>query len=250
MNKKFNAEKTADAIVEWIRKWFDENGKDCKAVIGISGGKDSSVTAALCTKALGKDRVIGVQMPNGVQPDIDYSDLVFKELGIKKITVNIKPTVDGAVASLKAAGIEPSVQTMTNLPCRIRMATLYAVSQSNGGRVSCNCNLSEDTVGYSTRYGDDVGDFALLKNLTTKEVVAIGKHLGLSDTLTGKVPSDGLCGKVDEDNIGISYEKIHAFNRCPETLDKNDFDFIERKRNANEFKLHGADVFDGVVFDD
>ncbi len=246
--KAVNIEKTTENLVQWIRDWFEKNGKGCKAVIGISGGKDSSTVAALCVKALGRENVIGVQMPNGEQSDIEYSDLVFKVLGIKKITVNIKAAVDGAVDALKNAGLTPSVQTMTNLPCRIRMATLYAVSQSNNGRVSCNCNLSEDTVGYSTRYGDDVGDFAPLRNLTTKEVVAIGEYLGLPDDLTQKIPSDGLCGKVDEDNIGISYAKIHEYQRNPEALSKEDFDFIDRKWKANEFKMYPAEIFDGLVF--
>ena len=162
-------------------------------VIGISGGKDSSVVAALCTEALGKERVIGILMPNGVQHDIDMAELLVRHLGIRSYTVNIKDAVDGLIKSIP---FELGAQSITNLPPRIRMTTLYAVSQSNNGRVANTCNLSEDWVGYSTRYGDSAGDFSPCSNLTVQEVKAIGRVLGLPDALVDKVPIDGLCGKT------------------------------------------------------
>ena len=143
----FNVEKVTAQAVEWIQNWFEENGKGCNAVIGISGGKDSSVVAALCVKALGKDRVIGVLMPNGQQPDIDCSHDLVSYLGIPYYVCNIEKAVDGVLESLTESGVEISRQTKVNLPPRIRMSTLYALSQSKNGRVANTCNLSEDWVG-------------------------------------------------------------------------------------------------------
>lgn len=192
MSYRFNPEKAANKCIEWIRRWFEENGSGCSAVIGISGGKDSSVAATLCAKALGAERVIGVLMPQGEQFDIDYSHELCELLGIRKIEVNIGETV----AALKAAfPFEPSVQTATNIPPRIRMTVLYAVSQSNNGRVANTCNLSEDWVGYATRYGDGAGDFGPISHFTVQEVKAIGRYLGLPEKFVEKPPLDGLCGK-------------------------------------------------------
>ena len=148
----FNAKEVTERAVEWVREWFENNGKGCNAIIGISGGKDSTVAAALCVAALGKDRVIGVSMPNGIQPDMPDVDMLFEHLGIKRITVNIKTTVDALTVAIAEAGIpEMTRQAQINLPPRVRMTTLYAVSQNNNGRVVNTCNLSEDWVGYSTR---------------------------------------------------------------------------------------------------
>ena len=157
----FNVEKVTNDLIVWIQNWFEENGKGCNAVVGISGGKDSSVVAALCCKALGKERVIGVMMPQGEQFDIDYSIDLCKALGIENITVNIKDAIDGIYKNLDGK-IDISQQTKFNLPARVRMSVLYAVSQSKNGRVANTCNLSEDWVGYSTRYGDAAGDFSPL----------------------------------------------------------------------------------------
>ena len=154
---RFNAEKIKNECVAWIRDFFEKNGKDCNAVVGISGGKDSSVVAALCVEALGKDRVIGVLMPCGEQSDIDMAQLLVDTLGIRRYIINIKDAVEGLT---KAIPFDLSDQSRVNLPPRIRMSTLYAVSQSHNGRVANTCNLSEDWVGYSTRYGDSVGDFS------------------------------------------------------------------------------------------
>ena len=159
----FDAQKVKDECVNWIREFFDKNGRDCNAVVGISGGKDSSVVAALCVEALGKDRVIGVLMPNGEQADIDMAELLVKHLDIKHYVINVKDAVDGIK---NAMPFELSAQSVTNIPPRIRMATLYAVSQSHNGRVANTCNLSEDWVGYSTRYGDNAGDFSPCSHLT------------------------------------------------------------------------------------
>ena len=163
----FDVKKVANDCVQWIKDFFEKNGKDCMAVVGISGGKDSSVVAALCVEALGKDRVIGVLMPNHIQDDIEYSHLLCEHLGIKNYTVDVGVAIDELLNNIhfRATGIEISDQTKTNLPARIRMATLYAISQSMNGRVANTCNLSEDWVGYATRYGDAAGDFSPLSQL-------------------------------------------------------------------------------------
>lgn len=233
----FNAEKTTNEAVQWIRDWFECNGKGCNAVVGISGGKDSSIVAALCVQALGKDRVIGVLMPNGEQSDIDCAQKLVAHLGIENYTCNIKKAVDGVLESLLESGLEVSRQTRVNLPPRIRMATLYALSQSRNGRVANTCNLSEDWVGYSTRYGDAAGDFSPLGKLTVEEVKAIGKYLGLPIDLVEKVPSDGLSGKTDEDNLGFTYAVLDRYIRTGVCENEETKARIDRLHTLNEFKL-------------
>ena len=230
----FDAKKMKDACVQWIRGWFEENGKGCSAVIGISGGKDSSIVAALCAEALGKDRVIGVLMPNGEQADIDKAQLLVDTLGIRHYIVNIKDAVDGITAAIPFA---LSNQSRINLPPRIRMATLYAVSQSHNGRVANTCNLSEDWVGYSTRYGDTAGDFSPCSHFTVDEVKQIGRELGLPAALVDKVPSDGLCGKTDEDNLGFTYAELDRYIRTGEIDDPVSRERIDRLHRINLFKL-------------
>ena len=233
----FNVEKTTNEVIAWIQNWFEQNGKGCNAVVGISGGKDSSIVAALCAKALGKDRVIGVLMPNGEQADIDCSKQLVAHLGIPYYVCNIKEGVDGVLASLKATGVEISRQTIVNLPPRIRMSTLYALSQSMNGRVANTCNLSEDWVGYSTRYGDAAGDFSPLGKLTVQEVKAIGKHLALPENLVEKVPSDGLTDRTDEDNLGFTYAMLDKYIRTGVCDDEEKKAKIDRLHVMNEFKL-------------
>ncbi len=239
----FNAKRVKDECVSWIRNWFALNGNGCNAVVGISGGKDSSVVAALCVEALGKDRVIGVLMPNGEQADIEDAYKLVMHLGLPHWRViNIENSVKAITFSL---GIVPSEQTEINLPARVRMATLYAYSQSNNGRVANTCNKSEDYVGYSTKYGDSAGDFAPLAGLLVREVIAIGDELGLPYELVHKTPSDGLCGKTDEDNLGFTYEMLDTYisgegaEVPPVEIQKK----IDRLHNANLFKLETIPVF-------
>ena len=216
----FDTLKVKNDCVNWIREFFEENGKDCNAVVGISGGKDSSVAAALCVEALGKDRVVGVLMPCGNQHDIDMAYLLCDHLGIKRYEVNIKDTIDAINAAMPKE-LEVSTQARTNLPPRIRMSVLYAVSQSVNGRVVNTCNLSEDWVGYSTRYGDAAGDFSPMSNLTVTEVKEIGRIMGLPDVLVDKTPIDGLCGKTDEENLGFTYAVLDRYIREGKIDDEN-----------------------------
>lgn len=238
----FNAKLVKDQCVEWIRDFFKNNGPDCNAIIGISGGKDSSVAAALCVEALGKDRVIGVLMPQGEQHDIDMAYMLVNHLGIKHYEINIEDAVDSIIYNLPA-DIEITSQTLQNIPPRVRMTTLYAVSQSNNGRVVNTCNLSEDWVGYSTRYGDSVGDFSPMSNLTVTEVKEIGYVLGLPKELVDKTPIDGLCGKSDEENLGFTYRELDIYIRTGEIEDKEKKEIIDRKHKANLFKLQLMPIF-------
>ena len=234
----FDAYKVKNACVQWIRDWFEENGKGCNAVLGISGGKDSSICAALCVEALGKDRVIGVTMPNGVQPDIDDSFRLIEHLGIRSYQVNVGPAFDALMKEVEEQlGGPASSQTRINMAPRLRMTALYAVSQSNNGRVVNTCNLSEDWVGYSTRYGDAAGDFSPLGGLTVHEVVAVGKAMGLPVDLVEKVPSDGLTGLTDEDNLGFSYAVLDKYIRTGVCEDPGVKALIDHKHVTNLFKL-------------
>ena len=238
---QFDAEKTKNECVRWIRDFFEENGPGCNAVIGISGGKDSSIVAALCAEALGKDRVIGVLMPNGEQADIDMAKLLVAHLGIRHYIVNIHDACEGVIKNIPFA---LSKQSRENLPPRIRMSTLYAVSQSHNGRVANTCNLSEDWVGYSTRYGDSAGDFSPCSHLTVQEMKAIGRLLGLPNALVDKAPADGLCGKTDEDNLGFTYAELDRYIReeiAPEPAKK---ERIDRLHKINAFKLKLMPSFD------
>ena len=239
----FDVKKVKEDLVNWLNDWFAQNGPGCNAVIGISGGKDSSVTAALCVAALGKDRVIGVLMPNGDQYDIDVSEALVKHLGIRSYVVNIKDAYNGVVEAAKTAGVELTDQAYINLAPRIRMSMLYAVSQSYNGRVINTCNLSEDWVGYSTRYGDSVGDVCPLGKLTVAEVKELGTYLGLPDMFVHKVPSDGLCGKTDEDNLGFTYAVLDRYIRTGEIDDPETKALIDRKHKANLFKLELMQTF-------
>ena len=238
----FNVVEHKDRIVQWIRDWFEENGKNCNAVIGISGGKDSTVAAALCVKALGKDRVVGIMMPNGEQSDLDDAVRVATHLGIEYRICNIGLAVlntrlAAAVPSgMGGKAIELSEQALINLPPRIRMTTLYAISQSINGRVVCTDNLSESYIGYSTRWGDNIGDFAPLANCTASEVVAIGDALGLPHDLTHKTPSDGLCGQIDEDRFGFTYEQLDTYIRTGKCDNPEVELSIITKRENNRFK--------------
>lgn len=234
----FNAKKAKNAIVKWLREWFEENGPDCNAVVGISGGVDSSVVAALCVEALGKERVIGLLMPQNTQDDIDFSYDLCKCLGIKHHVVDIG-TIVGNMLNLIWLRTDISVisrQTEMNLPPRIRMAVSYAFSQSINGRVANTCNKSETWVGWDTRWGDSCGDFSPLANLTKTEVRLIGKELGLPEELVNKTPLDGLCGKSDEESFGFSYEVLDKYIRTGEIDNLIIKDKIDTMHQKNVFK--------------
>lgn len=238
----FDALKVKNECVEWIRAFFEKNGPGCNAIVGISGGKDSSIVAALCVEALGRERVIGVLMPQGEQHDIDMAYLLVNHLGIRHYEVNIKPAVDALLGSLPQE-LEIAQQSRVNLPPRIRMSTLYAIGQSLNGRVANTCNLSEDWVGYSTRYGDAAGDFSPLSFITVTEAKQIGHLLGLPKELVEKTPIDGLCGKTDEENLGFTYAELDKYIRTGVIEDEAKKELIDRKHKANLFKLEFMPCF-------
>ena len=235
----FNAKKEIESIVSWIQEWFNTNGPKANAVIGISGGKDSSIVAALLVKALGKERVVGVMMPNGEQKDISDSKKLVEYLGIKNYTVNIKDAFEGEINALKAAGVEPGKDAIINTPPRLRMATLYAIAQSlpEGGRVANTCNASEDYVGYSTKYGDAAGDFSPCADYVVSEMLQIGDELGLPSDLIHKTPSDGLSGMSDEDKLGFTYAVLDKYIRTGEIEDQATKEKIDRLHVLNLHKL-------------
>ena len=249
----FNAEETRDSLVQWIKDWFEKNGPTSKAVIGISGGKDSTVVAALCARALGTDRVLGVLMPNGRQKDIEDSIRVCTALGIPHITVNIQNAYNAISSEVDVNLVEGlnwksglSEQTLINLAPRLRMTTLYAVSQTVGGRVVNTSNLSEFLTGYFTRWGDECGDMKPLVNLTKNEVVAIGLTMSeIPRELVEKAPSDGLTGKSDEDKIGFSYDALDSIIRnvdgaaIPEDVSTRIYERIGKMK----FKRDGVSAF-------
>lgn len=214
-------EKIKNELVLWIRQYFLENGASCAAVIGISGGKDSSIVAALCAEALGAERVIGVLMPNGLQTDITFARKLVQHLNIPSVELNIADAVaklnEMIVGNKTLYGIsgrqELSEAAKVNLPARVRMTTLYAVAQMlpNGGRVANTCNRSEDYVGYSTKYGDSAGDFSPLSDLVVEEVKQIGEAIGLPEELVQKIPTDGLSGLTDEEKLGFSYKELDQY---------------------------------------
>ena len=207
----FDAPKVKNEIIAWIADYFNNNGKGCLAVIGLSGGKDSTVTAALCVKALGAERVFAVLMPQGRQWDIDTAKEIAEFLKIKSCEINILDTVNSIVNAVENAGNPLNETARVNIPARVRMTLLYALSAIACGRVANTGNLSEDYIGYSTKFGDSAGDFSPLSSLTATEVKAIGRELELPVRFIEKIPEDGLSGKTDEENFGFSYEILDRY---------------------------------------
>ena len=206
------AEQMKDRVVSWIREYFEENGPGCNAVVGISGGKDSAVVAALCAEALGKDRVLGVKMPCQGQEDIEYADALIDFLGVEALEIDIGEAYDAVCRLLtEAMGQDIPRPASISLKPRLRMCVLYAVAQTRNGRVANTGNKSENAVGYYTRFGDGAGDFAPIANLTVTQVIAVGKACGLPARLVEKPPSDGLCGKTDEEALGFGYADLDRF---------------------------------------
>ena len=232
--------KESEKVIEWIKQYFKDNGKDCNAIIGISGGCDSSVTAALLVKALGKDRVIGVLMPNGDQYDIDCSYQLVKFLDIKYYVINInKPYLELTNEIDTKLKIDSKSYDIyrTNTPSRLRMATLYGISGLLNGRVANTCNLSEDYVGYSTKFGDSAGDFSPISNFTKTEVRELGEELGLPKNLIYKVPEDGMSFKSDEEKLGFTYEVLDKYIRNGEIDDLKIKEKIDKMHLANLHKI-------------
>lgn len=231
----FDAKDVKENLIAWLQAIFASNGDGCKAVVGLSGGKDSTLVAALCAQALGKERVVGVLLPNGIQKDIEDARAVVEHLGIQAYELNIQTAYRGLLHEVEKS-VTPTEQTKINLAPRLRMATLYAVAQSVNGRVMNTSNLSEAWVGYSTRYGDGAGDFAPLLHLTVTELKQLGHELGLPAYLVDKTPADGLSGKTDEDKLGFTYAVLDAYIRTGVCKDPVAKEKIDRLHRQNRFK--------------
>jgi NAD+ synthase len=230
-------------IIQWIKSYFaDEASPATKAVIGISGGKDSTIAAALCVQALGKDRVLGVLMPQGEQEDIGVSYEVCRYLGIEHMQINIGDTVKSLYDKVSDILSLNTIATF-NTPARIRMTTLYAVSAIVDGRVVNTCNASETYVGWGTKFGDIAGDFSPLCDLTVTEVKAIGHELGLPFEFVEKIPIDGLCGKTDEEGLGFSYDVLDRFIRHGVCEDEQTKARIMNLHNSSEHKRNSIPRF-------
>lgn len=236
IKSNINIHEEIEDIVTWIKQYFIDNGPDCNAIIGISGGKDSTVSAALLVKALGADRVIGVLMPDGEQADIVDAREVCTHLGIRSIEINIGETCDALYGAIGYDKCLNNARIMTNTPARIRMATLYAVAAMYHGRVCSNSNASEIYVGYSTKFGDGAGDFALLREYTAHEVVVIGEALKLPNHLIYKAPADGMSGKTDEEAMGFSYSNIDGMLLEGKVPDYETYRKITEAHRRNEHK--------------
>lgn len=230
----------SEKVIHWIKNYFEENGKGCKAVIGISGGTDSSIVAALLVKALGKENVIGVMMPNGYQHDQNMAKDLIEFLGIPSYEVNIEKPVK-ALAELvgDAVGYDPNTKDIyaTNTPARVRMTVLYGICALVGGRVANTCNLSEDHVGYSTKFGDAAGDFSPISSLTKTEVKALGYELGLPKKFIEKIPEDGMSGKSDEEKLGFTYAELDHYILTGEIENQEHKAKIDRLNRCNLHKL-------------
>lgn len=242
----FNVEKVTKDCIQWIKDWFEKNGKGCNAVIGISGGKDSTIVAKLCVDALGANHVIGVAMPDWGQ-SINDADKICEYLGIRYLKAPIYSITSSFKNMWSQFGDEDfkwSEQTEQNIPPRIRMTMLYALAQTYNGRVANTCNLSEDFVGYATLYGDSAGSFAPLSQLTVTEIYQMGDYLGLPYEWVHKVPDDGLPhSSSDEQKFGFSYAELDGYIRegiIPEgkcnNSDELKIDKIRRMNENNKFK--------------
>lgn len=248
----FNAAQTTEELIQWIRDYFKAAGENTKAILGMSGGKDSTVAAAVLCKALGNDRVIGVSMPQGSQ-SLNDADRICEYLGMKMYTVNIGKACDGLLEGISAAGEDLSKQSIQNIPPRMRMTTLYAIGQTNNARVVNTCNLSEDYIGYATKFGDGAGDFSVFANLTVTEVLAVGDYLGVPYEWVHKTPDDGLPHSCpDEEKIGFTYAELDIYIRTGEApkgyVHDNPeeglkVDKINRMNKANLHKLQPMPAF-------
>lgn len=233
----YNREKLCADCIKWIEEWFAPFGPKVCAVIGMSGGKDSTVVAALCARALGPERVWGVAMPSNGQ-SLNEADEICQYLGIHYLCLPIG-AVEHACRELgeQLPTRKFSAQTVLNIPPRLRMTLLYAVAQTVGGMVANTCNLSEDYIGYATLYGDAAGSFAPLGQLCVREILDIGTVLGLPEKWVGKTPDDGLPGSMpDEEKFGFTYATLDKYIRegiCEEEAVREK---IDRMHRANRFK--------------
>lgn len=250
---EFNALEVLTDLKNWVKKYFAENGSDAPAVVGISGGKDSTIAAALLAEVLGKDRVIGVMMPQGEQRDIEAAQEVCARYCGRVIELNIGDICNTFFKTFDSSLLEKNNGVVSNTPPRIRMAMLYAVAAATNGRVCNTSNLSERIVGWSTKWGDACGDFAPLAQLTVSELLKIGKLLKIPEHLNFKIPEDGLTGKSDEENLGVSYNSIDKYIRkiALDTISAKEYaTIVKRERMSFHKWCTQIDTFWPLVYFD
>lgn len=237
MSYKFDTEKVTNDCINWIREWFNKNAYHKQAVIGISGGIDSAVVAALCNKALGKDRCIGVVMPNICQDDLSMAKIIAREYCEQYIPINIGKAYTDILVQMTDQVMYVSDQTRINLPARLRMSVLYAIAQSVGGMVVNTSNLSESYVGYDTLFGDQCGSLSPLGMLTKTEIREMAKFLKVLAPVINKEPADGLSGRTDEESFGFTYKELDDYLRNGGVgVAANTISEIERKHKMSEYK--------------
>ena len=240
MGRVFNPELEIQNMITEIKKYFVQNGGETtKAIIGISGGKDSTIAAALLVRALGAENVFGVLMPCGEQADIADSYKVVEYLHIPHVEVNIGQAMEQLTEAIPGGLFGKNEVYYTNTPARLRMTTLYGIAALVGGRVVHTGNASEMYVGYTTKFGDMAGDFSIFYDFYVREILAIGDALNLPTELVHKAPGDGMTGKTDEDNFGFTYEVLDAYLLDNETPSYEVLRLIEErhKRNAHKMRM-------------
>jgi len=198
--------KLADEIAEWMRTKLQESHTK-GFVIGLSGGVDSATTAALCIRAAG-DAVLGVWMPCHSVPDDEmFAQMAAKTLGIEMITVDLCAVYDTFLAALP----QGTDMARANLKPRLRMSTVYYLSQSHSYLVAGTGNKPELMVGFFTKYGDGGVDLEPLGELYKHEVRELARALGVPQPIIERTPSPGLWpGQTDEGEMGITYVEIDA----------------------------------------
>lgn len=251
--KKDRAVSNLEKVLSWLKNYKEET--NCRGVVlGLSGGKDSTVVAMLAKKVWGAENVFGIIMPNGFQADIDDAVEIASELGIRNAIVNIGDAIDSLVRDIQFfegrnhlgnndwfENCPPITdKAKTNIPPRIRMTVLYAVAQSIGYRVIGTGNASEAYIGWTTKWGDSANDFNPIAHLTCTEVIEIGgilaKELGLDEKYVNKSPADGLTGKTDEDNFGFTYEELDRYIHNDTSIPEETAKKIEKLHAASEHK--------------
>ena len=243
---KFNTKKVTEQLIQGIRDWFEKNGKGCNACVGLSGGKDSTIVCKLCVEALGADRVIAVGIPDKGQ-NLHEADEIAKWMGVDFRVVNIGSITDAIKHETYYGGnVRLSEQAEQNIPPRVRMLILYAISQSNNGRVVGTCNASENYIGYFTKYGDGASDFEPIAELTVHELYQPGDELGIPKKWTYKTPDDGLPHSLPDDEKfekkGFNYEKLDKYIRFGTSGDAVADAAIEKMHAQNEFKMKPVEV--------
>lgn len=247
MRKSYNfncAEAFAHITLSW-KRWAKETGAK-KFILGLSGGKDRSIVATLAVKIFGAENVYGIFMPNKDNRDENLVKELCKYLGLEEGKNYFKASIFDACEDITCKMIDNKIDvsknTSINLPARLRMATIYAYGQSLDARPLCTSNLSENVVGYSTLYGDHAGAYAPIAELTVTEVIQLGEWLGLDKKFTRKTPEDGLSGKTDEENLGITYAELDQYIRTGVISSDEKRKKIINKFEANTFKTLVVDI--------